>query len=277
MKNIIRADIYRIFRRKGLYITLAIFLALIILHVVVGIVMYSGILFGDFDMPDAQEMEEAGITIMTSDESAVQAFGHRAPYSAMNSPGVVFYILLPLLVFISTTDFSSGAVKNTLAGGMTRLKYYSSKLLLSCLTCALLFLAYVLLYTVIATMVSGFGRTLDWDYISQVLRVFLMQLLLFLAITCVGHFFIFITRSAAVIGVYLAFILAPSLILMLLTFIDSWFENLIIFDLTVSLVKVVDFNALSSGEIQELILIGFGYIIAASIGGYFIFKRAEIK
>jgi ABC-2 type transport system permease protein len=284
MMNLIRADIYRIFRGKGIYITLAIFMGIIVLQVVAGAYMNAGIRLDDFEMIDS--LGEPGITFVThndneplhnDEESSLRPFGAEAPYLVMGFTDGLLYILLPLLIFISTADFTSGAVKNTLVGGMTRLRYYFTKLALSCMASALLLFAYVLISTIVATAFSGFGGTLDWEYISSVLKVFAMQLWLVLAVTCVGHFFIFIIRSGMVIGVFIAFLLAPSLVIFLLSFINRWFENLLIYDLTMGLAAVLNISVMPTGDIIKTILVGAGYIAAATVGGYMLFRRAEIK
>jgi len=283
MMNLIRADIYRIFRGKGIYITLIILLGVTIMQVTAGANMNMGIRLDDIEMIDT--WSESGIVVTPGDDELfnieIEPFqrplGVEAPYIAMNFTDGILYIMLPLLVVISTADFTSGAVKNTLAGGMSRLGYYVSKLTLSCITGTLLLFAYVLLSTIFATVISGFGGTLDWEYISGVLKIFAMQLWLVLALTCVGHFFIFAMRSWAVIGVYIAFLLAPSLVLFMLTFINRWFENLLIYDLTMGFSAVLNISAMPAGDIIKIILIGAGYIVAATVGGFLLFRRAEIK
>jgi len=283
MMNLIRADVYRIFRGKGVYITLVILLGVIVLQVTAGAYMNVGVSADDIYMLDM--LSESDDTMMqlvdASSNSGIEPFqrplGAESPYTAMAFSDGIIYILLPLLVFISTVDFTSGAVKNTLAGGMSRLRYYVSKLALSCITGTLLLIAYVLLSTIFATVISGFGGTLDWAYISGVLKVFAMQLWLVLALTCVGHFFIFITRSGSFIGIYIVFLMGPSLVLLLLSFINRWFENLLIYDLTMGLGMALNISVMPAGDIFKLILIGAGYIVATTVGGFLIFRRAEIK
>jgi len=283
MMNLIRADIYRIFRGKGVYITLVILLGVIVLQVTAGAYMSMGVSADDIHMIDMlSESDDAMAQLVDASlnngiEPFQRPFGAEAPYTAMTFTDGILYILLPLLTFISTADFTSGVVKNTLAGGMSRSKYYISKLTLSCITCTLLLIAYVLLSTIFATLISGFGGTFNWEYISSVIKVFAMQLWLVLALTCVGHFFIFITRSGSFIGVYIAFLLVPSLVLFLLSLINRWFENLLIYDLTMGLSMLLNVSVMPANDIIKIILIGAGFIVAATIGGFLYIKKAEIK
>ena len=283
MMNLIRADIYRIFRGKGIYITLFFLLCIIIMQVTAGAYMNAGIRVDDFELidtlsdPDNASTQIDDLSIGNGLEPFQRPFGAEAPFVAMSFTDGLLYFLLPLLIFISTADFTSGAVKNTLASGMSRLEFYVSKLTLSCVTCFLLLLSYVLLSTIFATLVSGFGATLDWEYVSGVLKVFAIQLWLVLAVTCVGHFFIFVMRSGMVIGVYIAFLLVPSVVLFLLSFINKWFMNLLVYDLRMGLGATLNISVMPAGDVLKTVLVGAMYIIAATVGGFMLFRRAEIK
>jgi len=276
MMNIIRGDIYRVSRGKSIYITLAVLLAIIILQVVAGAFMDT-VFYFDESVSTEITIDTTESSVETEVDTFQRPFGIEAPFFAMTLSGGILLILFPILIFVSTADFSSGAVKNTLAGGMTRLKYYGTKLIFSCVICALMLLVYVLLSTLFATVITGFGGTVSLDFISKVTQVFLFQLLIWLAVTCVMHFFIFLVRSKAVIGVFIAYLIIPSFILFLLSFINSWFEKLIVFDLPENLARVVEIAEMPSGDITKIILISIGYIIIATIGGYLVFRRAEIK
>lgn len=274
MMNIIRADTYRILRSKGFYITLAIFIAVIILQVVAGTGIYSGVTFETTVVTEEIYFENLDY----HDLFAVPT-GAQAPFHTMGTTHNILFFLLPLLVFIGTHDFTSGTVKNMLASGVSRARYFFAKLVLSCIACALLLFFYVLLSTITATIISGFGGTLNWEFIAGVLKVFLAQLWLCLAITCVGHFFTFTLRSSgAVIGIYIAFLLVPSILILLLTQLNEWFTRLYEYDLTIILTEnTVAIESMAGGDIAETLLVGAGYIAATVIGGFLLFRKAEIK
>ena len=281
MMNIIRADIYRIVRGKGIYITLIVLLAVIALQVIGGANMNAGV--------NINTIENYGMNLddIGADDFNAESFnladmfqpptGREAPFQAMEATSNILYILLPLLIFISVADFSSGSARNTLAGGVPRGRYFLSKLILSCIFCALLLVIYVLFSIIAATLWSGFGGALDGKYILDVVKIFLPQLFLCLAGACVGNFFAFLFRSAAVTGIYIAFLLIPSILILILSLMSRWFERLFDYELTSSIGSLVQINTMSSWEIAKTLLVGAVYIILAIAGGFAIFKKAEIK
>jgi len=279
MMNIIRADTYRIMRGKGLYISLAVLIVVIALISLTGGTV--GMSYGGMEVLD--ESIEAIANDSTEQLSAERSAAFRAPTGTMvvnkatSSSNNVLYFLLPLVIFVSIADFSSGGAKNTLAGGINRAKYYFSKLILTFILCAIFLLIYVLLSILLASIFNGFGGTFDGAFIAGVLKILLSQLWLCLAAVCVANFFAFLLRSAAYVGVYIAFLLLPPLLLYSLSLVNEWFINLFDYELTMNIGLMANIGALSGGEIAKSMLIGAGYIAAAVIGGFAIFKKAEIK
>ena len=280
MTNIIRADVYRIVRGKGLYITLAVFLAIIILQIVGGVNMNAGVnlQFDEFiDLTDF-DMENFDIGSLNLSDIFYSPTGAESPFQVMEASSNILYLLLPLIIFISAADFSSGAAKNTLAGGTSRAKFYCAKLVLSCVCCALMLLTYVVLSILAATLVNGFGGTFDGAYLMSVLKIFLPQLWLCIAGVSVGNFFVFaFQKSAAVNGFFIAFLLVPSILILSLSFISDWFEKLFDYELTMCIGSLAQIDTLPTGGIVRIVAVGTGYLLIAAIGGFAVFKRAEIK
>ena len=277
MKNIIRADVYRIVRGKGIYILLAAFIAVIALQVLSGVNMNTGVSYSTVEafssLEDLQSLEDLNPADLFHPPS-----GAEAPFTSMQESHNSLYFLLPLIIFIVVTDFSTGAAKNTLASGISRVKYYCSKLASICVCCAALLVAYLLLSTLAATAFNGFGGSFNGAYVGNVLKILLPQLWLCLAGACVGNFFAFVfRRSAAFIGIYIAFFMIPALFIYLLTFIYDKFDVLFDFELTMSIGKLTQVSTMSAGEIVKVLVVGAGYIIVTAIGGFLVFRKAEIK
>ena len=277
MKSIIRADIYRIVRGKGLYITLAVFLAVIVLQVASGANMNTGISYSTVEtlstIEDLESLESLDPADLFNPPTGVEA-----PFRAMGESHNILYFMMPLIIFIVAADFNSGAAKNTLACGVSRAKYYCSKLILSCACCALLLVAYIIISTLAATAINGFGGVFDGEYTLNVLKIFLPQLWLCLAGIFVGNFFAFVfRRSSAFIGIYIAFLLIPSVLIFILSFISDIFEKLYDFELTMSIGVMTQISSMPTGDIARTMAVGAGYIAAAAIGGFLIFRKADIK
>lgn len=271
MMNIMRADVYRIVRGKGIYITLAILLAVIVAQVLLGANMNAGV--GSFDTLEGIDSEN-----LTLSDFVHSPTGAEAPFQVMKASSNLLYLVLPLLILIGCVDFSSGAAKNTMGSGVSRSKYYCSKLILTGVCSALLMLIYVLLSFLLAVAVNGFDGIFNGEFIWNVTKIFLPQLWLLLAGVCVGNFFVFaFRRSAAAIGIYIAFLLVPPIIILALSFASDWFTRLFDYELTSGINSLTNINTMSSGDIIKFLAIGAGYAAVSIIAGLAIFKKAEIK
>lgn len=262
MINLIKADMYRIFRSKGIYITMALLLGLFVLQAF-GEIGSIGI--------SSDEMEGA--------EEIVQLLtGRTAPLNVMKANDNLIYFLLPIIIFISSVDFSSGTAKNVLSNGVSRTKYYFSKLILSMLFCTVILISSIVIPTIIVTLMNGFGGEFDWEYISQVLNVFALQLLLLFAVTSIGIFFVFTTkRTAAVNGLYIAFCLVPMLLILMLYTISEKFSKLLEFEMVMNIRRAAYVNLMTGDEIIKIIAIGLVYLIISLTCGLALFKKCDIK
>lgn len=262
MINLIKADLYRIFRGKGIYITLAFLFLLCFLQTI-------------------GEMASIGITSSSMEgttDAVYQMVGSNVPFAIMSSIDNMLYILLPVIIFISAVDFSSGAAKNVLASGVSRTQYYFSKLILSMLFCLAMAVGSIVIPTVIVSLFKGFGGSFDRAFIRQVLTVFGLQLFLLLTVTSIGTFFAFATRSTAKVnGLYLAFCLLPLLFIVLLFGISESFAKLMDYELVMNIRRAVNANSMAPGEIARIFSVGSVYLLLSIIGGLAIFRKCDIK
>jgi len=266
MKNIISADLYRIVRSKGLYITFGVLVAVILL-VMGADAMVRDMADTDFFM---------GLLIPENPDWLTHGFG-----MLFNGASNNIFIILPFVVIAAAPMFSSGAVKNDIAAGMSRTKLYVSKLLICLVLTALMQLVYM---GAGVLMFFGFGGgvgTLPDGFWLEVLQSYGAQLFMYLTITCIGVFLVFTTkRSGVVIGAYIGIFLVPELIISIIFFANmDLAEMLMRFDLSSSFARLgLGFaSGLETHEIITTFAIGAGYLLAACIGGIALFKRAEIK
>jgi len=285
MMNIIRADIYRLHKGNGLIITFAVLIFVIAMLSLTGGQVGGGISYETIDTMDEAmgtvangDLADLGQVAMDELEAAFLApTGVESAYKATASSNNILYFLLPLISLVTIVDFSSGAVKNALSSGVSRTKYFFAKLTLSFIFCAVFLLVYALLSVLLSTLVSGFGGTFDGVFISWFVKILLSQLWLCLATVCAANFFAFLMRSPGFVGVFIAFLLVPSLLVYGLTFINRWFENLFYFDLTMTIGLMARIDLLTAGEITKILVVGAVYIVASVIGGLVVFRKAEIK
>lgn len=256
MLNIIRADLYRIFRGKGFYITTILLLALI------GILVLTGQLY-------------------ISNESAQTQYstsGMSIPFQMMAEPAIMIYFILPFMIFICSADFSGGTVKNPLSNGIPRAKFYLSKLILSCVSCFCLFFVYIVISTELATMAYGFGGTFDMSFIANVLRPFMAQLFMFISVVCVTVFLAFATKkTAAVIGLYIVLFLGQIFLFSILASLSDNLLPLLDYEIISITSNLVNIDSMALGDIVRTFAVGGFYILASTIGGIAIFSKSEIK
>ncbi len=267
MLNIMRADLYRILRGKALYITGAIFLIMIVL-LSMG---YAGTVGVNVEVnTEASNPAEALAT-------AAKLTGSEAPFFLMGTSDNVVYFMLAIIFCIAGSDFSAGCIKNVLSQGVSKTKLYLSKMFLAFIFTAIAFLLYVFLPMLINTIQNGFGSPGE-DYLQNLLAAVGLQMFLMLAVTAVGIFLVFATqKTGAIIGGYIAFCMAPMLLIMLLSLINSWFEKLAQYELTSNIRLLANISMLSSTDITRIVLLGITYLAVSIAAGLSLFRKSEIR
>jgi len=199
--------------------------------------------------------------------------GKAMPFYMSDLTQLIIYVLLSIIVIITAADFSrrGGASRNTIAGGTGRTQYYLSKLILTSLFCIALLLIHTILPMIIATIVNGFGESFRQRYFAGLLEVYLPQLYLMLAYGCVGTFIIIVFKNKAVlVSVYLAFLLIP-------LFANIYYLDLIKYDMQFNMMAYsYNYYQIPPDSFRTLLLGGV-YILACTIGGILLFRKAEIK
>ena len=267
--NIIRADMYRLFRGKAIYITFAILLALAVLNVFISdAVVEATITIGVVTMEEANEASLPEAPAFT---------GARAAMLAVSNMGIMAFFFLPLIIIVSMTMFSTGAVKNELSAGLSRTKLYAAKFILSFCLCMALMFSYAFSNFLLATISNGFGY---WggDLVPFLLKGFGALMLITLAFASLGVFLSFTTRrTAAVNGLYLAIILIPAMIVSVVVLAFPGAIAYMDYDLFnqfhVFLYAVVN----PSSQLIRSIAVCLAFIIIPTIAGVSFFRKAEIK
>lgn len=262
MLRLLKADLYRLYRGKTLWITSGI---LVIFYILDG----AGKVAANLRANVGGNVYEQTNKVLT---------GSQAPFSALASPEFLIYFLLPVLIVTACTDFSANAIKNTLSRGVSRARLYLSKLLLSFVICIVYFILEIVLTLVSGTVALGFGQSFDSAYVGKLTEVFLLQLPLFLGIVSIGIFLVFLThRTAVVNAVYLIMFTAAQLIVTILTVMSSRFDSVGEYELTYCLKQAVTVQSLSAQDVTRIILLGVGYIVIMTLLGIFIFQKSDMK
>ena len=260
--NIIRADMYAIFRGKILYVTLAVLLAFNFL--VIATAGAFEIYFSEFegaDLVPEPSFDLIGVAELLYTQTA----------------NLVFF-LLPLILAVAVPIFTHNTVKNDLAWGFSRTKLYFSKLLLAIVLCAFLLFFYMATGMLIAAILNGIGGPIPDGYFRNLFLTLGAQLVMLIAMTCIGVFLVFTTkRTAAVNGIYITFCLVPSLIIMI--FFQAGFDvyRLLEFDVFQGINYLGFHDQLDQRALINIMGTGVFYVVATTFFGILLFKRAEIK
>lgn len=261
MLNIMKADLYRIFRSKGVYITTILFLAFVILQVAASSIGRIGVSTDIMPMPDIFKLT-----------------GRAAAFVTMNIVDNYLYFILPFIIFIAAVDFSSGAVKNVLATGMSRVELYFSKLILSFVFAFMLLILNIVVSIITATIINGFGGDFNIEFIRSILKVFLPQVFLVFAVVSMGIFLVFVTKkTAAVNGFYIAFCMVPMLLVFILS--TRWADafKMLDYELITNMRLMGSIGGATTTEMVRAYILSAVYITVSTVGGLMIFKRSEIK
>lgn len=259
MLNVIKADLYRAFKGKGIYITFAMLFIFIVAQVAAGSVGRIGV--------------NTDLNTLTGGFT-----GSTAVFATMNAVDNYLYFILPLVVIIAAADFSEGTVKNVLAGGMSRTKLFFSKQILCFAFAFLILIINVILSILTATIVNGFGGEFNADFIFKLLKVFIPQLVIFLSVVSVMLFLTFATKkTSALIGCFFAFTMVPLLIIYLLSLFWDGALNLLNYELISMMRNISAVETVTPSLLLRAYITGILFFAASTAGSVIIFKRSEIK
>ena len=133
MINIIKSDLYRIFKGKTIYITLAIV-------IIIGIVSCVGMSSGYIGVSTGSKLtsfdKETTIALNGANNlieyrNIIKSHGSfELDRQIIGQNGNLYYLFIVIVVISLSTDFSNKSIKNTLSSAITRKQYYLSKLVL---------------------------------------------------------------------------------------------------------------------------------------------------
>ena len=265
MVRLMRADFYRIFRGKAIYVTFVLMIIYLLLQVNAH---NTGTNVGiHFTVEDG--IENIASATLT---------GVVAAQMILHSINELVFFLLPLMIAVAMAAFSSGAVKNELSTGLSRPLFCLSKWLTSAILCTAFMLVYVLGAVAIGIASGGVGD-LSHGVLSTILSAFGMQLLFVLAFNSLGIFLCLVTRKSAVVtAVFVAFAMAPPMLAALLHGVFPTFvEEYIYYDLWIQFTLFAQMANRSAVDIARGLAVGLGYAALLLAAGIALFKRAEIK
>jgi len=259
MLNIIKADLYRIFKGKTIYVSFGVVLLFMVLVVYpVGMLGYS---FLNYVHPIAAEFNGY----------------HSAPLLQMNG-NLFTIVIMPFITIVACPIFFHKTVKNEVSWGLSRTKLYVSRVILIGIISAIAYLLYLATGMVLATILGGFGGQATTSYVINILLVALVQILMLTAAGSLGALLYFVVKKKWLFNeYYVGITFLPSIIVSilvgLLDFDLLWLANI---DLTLSMGRLGYFGFEARYAIPALILTVIWLSITLFLG-LSRFHKAEVK
>lgn len=274
MINLIKAELYRIFHSKSIYVALSI----LILILGVDFVMKEGgnVYFG-FQTPESTiQIGENGEVIPLPNEEKEIVLSEKI----MTNSSVLYYIVIIVGVSVLCVDFNKNTVKNTLSGSMSRVKYYLTKLLLMLGFMTLFMVIYTYGFYIVSLLFIGKSSVIG---LLDLTMIFLRQLPLLFGISAFMVLVTFLFKKTA------AFTSTMLLIPMLLQVAVGGLAKIcevVSITLPVSKIMSYEFGALiydvgfvnaSSEAILKCVGVGFLYLVVFTGIGIIHFSRCDLK
>lgn len=280
MLNIIKSDLYRIFKSKTTYITLMILAMILTLSVVAMSPGHIGLATSNtetgYDISDKELQEKLNNTnSLTETRKIMLEYGGFPLDKQIIGTNVnLYYFFIEIIVLILVLDLSNSTVKNTLSSAISRKKYYFSKLI----TCLLLCTGLVLFNNIVSYSLNYFinGSKFTSD-ILEIIKVTLYQLPMMYGIISLLVSLGFLLKKTSIFNTVTIPLLIGSQLAMI--GISSLFRfnasGIMKFDFQYALANLA--SSPSTTYILQCAGLGLIYIIVFNLIGYLSFKRTEIK
>lgn len=284
MINMIRADLYRLIRSKGLYIAVLFMLLMIGLSVYfVGpgsIGLRNSVIMSDEASDQLHsviiglpEDEQLSISAEKYREIMLKIEGYELDRDILGANINLYYVFIFIAVIIITADFSGGSVKNTLSSAISRSKYYLSKLCLISLCCvAVLFLNTYIVH--FATIIFD-GKNLA-SSLGVVTKITLLQIPPTLALASILTGIGFMAKRTAVFNtIAIPLIVVFQMVLRGAALIFKIKDKYLRYEFQEMMTNLADEP--TAEFIWGSIAVCAAVIAVFNIIGYLSFKKAEIK
>ncbi|MGE6362762.1 ABC transporter permease [Bacillus paramycoides] len=273
MSNLIKADLFKLTRNKTFWVLIMIITA-IALGLTLCIFMASkGILNlnldGGFSMAQTEAEQSNGQNFKTSGlETFIMTMGGEF--------SIIILLISVLAGFFISQEYSTGVIKNIVAGGNSRGKIFCSKLIVYSIGVVIISLVYPIITTISTTLMFGFGELPSTSPFIYILRSSFLTIINFIAIgSIIMLFAIIVEESGKTIGISIGFII----------FINVFFglgQNIevikVIYEYSVFYQILEASNPIMTNiEVIKSLLIGVVTFIIVTYFGVFVFGKKDIK
>lgn len=280
MMNLIKADLYRIFKGKAIYIVFIVMIILLGFSCFAMMPSRVGIasapdttISGSVTEEYLDELMETD-SLLTTREIMLKSEGFDLDQAVIGTNVNLYYFFIVILVVILVGDLSTSTAKNTLSSAVSRKKYYLAKLITVLGVCTLLvFINNYAAYFINLIMngskfSSGLGEITKTTFLQLPIIYGIISLLV-----CFGFCF---RKTASFNGIAIPFMMIIQLILMGVASLFHLDVNQILnYEFQYMVANLASNPSIS--YIASSILLGVFYIVVFNFIGYSVFKKVEIK
>ncbi|MBO5448821.1 MAG: hypothetical protein J5994_05790 [Ruminococcus sp.] len=282
MINIIKADLYRIFKGVPIYIALGITVLMISVSIYMVEPGHIGqVNIGDVSTVSSQDEVMDGLTIEVVNNMSVSEIrelmlkkeDYKLDKDILSANMNLYYMFIFVAALAVTVDFSAGSIKNTLSSAIDRKKYFLSKTALVFGVCLLMFFLNTYI-SYFANLVFN-GKNLS-SGIGEVTKTSLMQLPPMLALISILNGVAFMTKKTSVYNlIAIPLVMVFQLVLSLAFTLFSINAKYADYELQVMIGKLV--NDPSDGYILRSYIVCAVLILVFNTAGWLSFRRSEIR
>lgn len=285
MINMIRADLYRIFRNIGIYIAFAILLLMLAISIytvspgnlgTASVTVNDVTISNEFpsSMLEDLSLEDLhGMRIQDLRKLMLKSEGYELDRDILSVNINLYYLFIFIAALAVTVDFSTGSVKNTLSSAISRKTYFISKTLLVIILCLLLFF--------LNTYLAYFGNLIFnsknlASSLWTVTKISLMQLPPILALASILSGLAFIVKKTSIFNtISIPLIMAAQLIFQLILQVFNIKGDFMQYEFQI-MIKMLANNPSRDYLIRSYLVCAVVIILAHALG-YISFHKTEVK
>lgn len=271
MINMMKADLYRIFRGIGIYIAIVMIIAMSAISIVMKEPGYIGNAAVTYE-EDTVVAAGGFLSDEVPDQSAEKMLVRNIMAANIN----LYYPLILVVFVILMSDFSNKTIKNTLTSAVSKRKYFVYKMLMS-LGCSAAFIVFSNLFAYIFNYIKNGDEYTE--PLSNIVKATVLQMPMLLGIVGFIVFMGFLTRKTAVYNaVTIPFVILFQLIIGAIYRLS---ESKIIEKFLMHFELQTALNRLAylpdSKYCLQCLCFGLAEVILFSAISWLIFKKTEIR
>ncbi len=279
MLNIIKSDLYRVFKGKSIYVAIIIILILASVSCFSMSPGHIGMTTSSAEQPLIKDEEILNQVYET--DSILETRKLMKEYGAypldkaqLGANANLYYFFIIVVVIVLVTDLSNSTAKNTLSSAISRKKYYMSKLI----TCIVLGTFLVLVNNYVSYLINLIMNGKEFSAgILEITKLTIVQLPILYGIismlVCIGFCF---RKTGTFNSITIPLIIVMQLVIM---GCSSLFHlnanNILNYEFQYIIGNLI--TDPSNTYILKTLVLAVFYIVIFNVIGYSVFKKTEIK